>query len=248
MVYPLKLKTYLKVYKIMNEKNVILKKYLLLIVSSLASGIFIGLGGFANVVASSYQLKFLGAFLFSIGLFLVCTLKSKLYTGQIGFVIENKHKFIALELFIMLIFNLLGAILIGYLLSFAFLNNQDIANSINTIVSSRIGNIANTWYKSLISSVICGLFVFLAVYFYKFFDNYFAKIFSLVFCVTIFVYIGAEHCIANMFYFAFANSFDVLNCFYNLLLTIVGNSIGAILTYLLVKCLSYKLQKNEVKK
>lgn len=216
------------------KKNLFIK-YLLICLSGFCAGIFIGLGGFANIVSLSNNLKFIGALLFSIGLFLVCGLSCHLYTGQIGFVVKNYHKLIWLDLILMLVFNLLGAYVLGVILKLTIQSNESVLLAIDNIVNARIGDVSSNWYKSLILSFTCGVFVFLAVYFYKLFDNYFAKIFSLIFCVTVFVFIGAEHCIANMFYFAIANNVDTLSCFYNLLITIIGNSIGALATYFAIQ-------------
>lgn len=240
-------------FKIQNEY---LKKYLVLLVSSLAAGIFIGLGGLLYIVARTYvatinvDLSYLlGAVLFSIGLLLVCVLGAKLYTGQIGFVIPNAHKFLALDLIIMLLMNLLGASLVG-LLSYPIFYNNDAFMSIATnVASSRYifyfdnQSLGETWYKAFISALFCGFFVFMAVYLYRKFDKWFPKIFFIVFCVTAFVYLGMEHCIANAFYFAltlFAGDALAITC--NLLLVILGNSIGSILTYLLVKPLEICLK------
>ena len=55
--------------------------------------------------------------------------------------------------------------------------------------------------------------------------------FILVFCVSAFVIAGFEHCIANMFYFAFGNAYGVHfgMTVLSLVLCTLGNSIGAII-------------------
>lgn len=220
-----------------------IKKYSKIFISGVLAGVFIGIGGLAYILSTSYGYKELGAFSFSIGLLLVCLLGAKLYTGQIGFVIENRHKFIALDLFIILIGNLIGAAVFGSLMFLVFQSNEGVMATAQEVVSARL-NLINLekFYLPFITSFFCGMFVFLAVYFFKIFDNYFVKIFLLVFLVFLFVYLGFEHCIANMFYFVFnLRNFDPLKVFLNLLITITGNSVGAIITYLM----TYLLRKSK---
>ena len=59
--------------------------------------------------------KIIGAFLFSIGLFMICANGFNLYTGKIGYVIDNKPKYL-IELLLTIIGNLLGTVGCGYLL------------------------------------------------------------------------------------------------------------------------------------
>lgn len=212
-------------------------------ISGIIAGVFIGVGGLAYIIASSFGYKELGALSFSIGLLLVCLLGAKLYTGQIGFVIQNRYKLIAIDLLIILIGNLIGATIFGSLMFLVFQNNESVMNCAQEVVQTRLNLIElDTFYQPLITSFFCGMFVFLAVYFFKILDNYFAKICLLVFLVFLFVYLGFEHCIANMFYFTFnLTNFNALNVFLNLLITISGNSIGAIITYLL----TYFLRKSK---
>ena len=84
--------------------------------------------------------------------------------------------------------------------------------------------------------------VFLAVDVYKKTNNWLIKIANLVICVALFVITGMEHCVANMFYFAFANIYAThfLNAFLALLIATAGNSLGALATYLVVREVSRK--------
>ena len=79
--------------------------------------------------------------------------------------------------------------------------------------------------------------VFLAVDIFKKSQNLFINIGGLVVCVALFVITGMEHCVANMFYFAFANLYAThfLHAFFALLLATAGNTLGAIGTYIVVK-------------
>ena len=203
------------------------------------AGLAIGLGGFLYVlmvhfVPGEYG-KILGSILFSIGLFLVCTFMLSLYTGKIGIVYEGKQeKSFYISLPIMLIGNAIGAFALGYACYFIFRNTEVINTAINTAqIRTNLPNFV-AYLVCALKSFLCGLCVYLAV---KAFNLNRLKpigILLLVFFVFVFVYCGFQHCIANMFYFGFANEMKWETLF-NLLVCITFNSFGPIIGVLLVK-------------
>jgi formate/nitrite transporter FocA (FNT family) len=68
-------------------------KYLSVLIKGILAGICISIGGFlclkVNIAANS---KVLGAFLFPIGLILICNFGYFLYTGKICYLFENKEQ------------------------------------------------------------------------------------------------------------------------------------------------------------
>mgnify|MGYP003303069919 CR=1 FL=1 len=70
-----------------------MKRFLKILFLGIGAGIAISLGAAANVSAQSLPDKtigrILGAFLFPIGLISVCTFSFFLYTGKIGYLVEN---------------------------------------------------------------------------------------------------------------------------------------------------------------
>ena len=98
---------------------------------------------------------------------------------------------------------------------------------------SILGDSAQPWYKALILGFFCGILVFLAVYVWKKSENWSIKVTGLILCVTTFVVTGAEHCIANMFFYAFAGAWN-LGDFLDVLLVIAGNSLGSLFVYSLL--------------
>ena len=207
------------------------------------AGIAIGLGGFLNLLLVSTGIeacRYLGGVVFSIGLFTVCFFGLHLYTGKVGYVMENDRSY-ALSLLIMYIGNVIGAVGFGYLM---YLTGaiRDTATSValNKIVYD--GEVGASPLKILIYSFFCCIMVFLAVDVFKKTNNWVIKIANLVVCVALFVITGMEHCVANMFYFAFANIYAThfLNAFLALLIATAGNSLGAISTYLVVREVSRK--------
>ena len=197
------------------------------------AGLAIGLGSLVFTIVSAYLNNMGGMIfasaLFSIGLILVCTLGLQLYTGKVGVVFddEKKLKENAINLPIMLAGNAVGAFALGIICHFIFMNIPEVANRIQAI---SLGKTSST--TVFLQGIFCGALVYIAVYFFKNLQNYAMKIIGIITAVTLFVYCGFQHCIANMFYFGMAFNWNV-DMLWNLLIVILTNSIGA----LLVRCM-----------
>ena len=167
--------------------------------------------------------------LYSIVLILVCVLGLQLYTGKIGVVFDNREKLVenAINLPIMLVGNAIGAFGLGILCHFIFMNIPEVADK---ILSISLGKTSST--TVFLQGIFCGALVYIEVYFFKNLENYAMKIIGIIVAVTLFVYCGFQHCIANMFYFGMAFNWNI-DMLWNLLIVILTNSVGA----LLVRCL-----------
>ena len=215
-------------------------KYLDNFILGILAGIAIGVGGFLNLLFINMNLKYLGGVLFSVGLFTICLVGLHLYTGKIGYVLENKKDYL-LSLLIMLIGNMIGAIGFGYLLYLTGISTNGILkDTVTNVINNKLILFNDEAYKGvikvLIYSFFCGIMVFLAVHIFKISNNFIIKTINLVICVALFVITGMEHCIANMFYFAIGNAYvHIGECLLSIGLAILGNSGGAILTYLVFK-------------
>lgn len=172
--------------------------------------------------------KMLGAFLFSIGLYSICAFGLNLYTGKIGYVIDNKPKYL-LELLFTLIGNLLGTLYAGYLLTFTRIGTS-LAKSAETM---SIAKLNDTLISIFILSMFCGMIMFLAVDLYKRIND-FGKYVGIFMGITIFILCGFEHCVANMFYFTISRLWSIDAIKY-ILVMILGNSVGSILLALGIK-------------
>ena len=69
-----------------NKKRMIKMKRLSEFIKAILAGAAISIGG---IVFLSCDVKYVGAFLFSTGLVTVCMFGFNLYTGKIGYVLEN---------------------------------------------------------------------------------------------------------------------------------------------------------------
>ena len=102
----------------------------------------------------------------------------------------------------------------------------------NTAINETAQNVADAklninYMQTPINGIMCGMCVKKAVSMFS--ENRMKPkgIFYLAFFVTMFVFYGFEHCIANMFYFACANAWKNKNMYINLALVIAGNTLGS---------------------
>lgn len=222
-------------------KNTYLDNFLL----GILAGISIGIGGMLYIICVTYVNKYLGGVAFSIGLLTVCYFGLHLYTGKIGYLTENNRKFI-ISLLIMYVGNIIGAVGFGYFLRIVGFNSGAIAETIKNISLKKTINIGNgigqQWWNMLIMGFFCCNLVFLGVDIYKKNKNWLVKIFGIVICVAIFVILGMEHCVADLFYLAVGNVYPshFIGAILGILISTIGNSIGALVFYQLINNSSMK--------
>jgi formate/nitrite transporter FocA (FNT family) len=116
--------------------------------------------------------------------------------------------------------------MMGLLLRAAFV--EDYANlftSLDSMVSHKLDSV---WYLKGIKSFFCGMLVYLAVEGFNKIENNFGKYVVLVLCIAGFIFAGFEHCVANMFYFSIAGSWNVQTLVITLVVAL-GNSVGGML-------------------
>lgn len=204
-------------------------------VKSILAGIFIGLGGALNLVLTSNNQPYLGAIFFSLGLLLVCFLNAYLFTGKVGYILETPKK---LDILKGALGNTIGAFIIGLIFSFVFPFNTsfDFTSFINNKIIDLFHFDYVYFFKFLFRSMLAGVFVFLAVEGFKKVDNKLISALLIILAISGMIITKSEHSIANLFYYgALINyvSIDFLSVFTTILLTMLGNSAGAILMYLL---------------
>ena len=207
-----------------------MKDNLKVLIRAILAGVMISIGGTIYLVCES---KMLGAFLFSIGLYAICSFGFNLYTGKIGYVIDNKPKYL-IELLFTLIGNLIGTIGSGYLL---FLTRQ--GDKLRATASAICETKLNDNLLSIfILAIFCGIIMYLAVDLFKRLND-FGRYMGIFMGITVFILAGFEHCVANMYYFSAANMWEWKTVLY-VLVMVAGNSVGSILLALGMK---YGLKK-----
>ena len=201
------------------------------------AGAAIGVGSFTFLLIK-YLLRdydpsgMFASMMFSVGLLTVCIFGLNLYTGKIGVFLDDREKIKenSINLPIILLGNAIGAFGLGIIFHFIFMNWEGFFNSYSGMRS--ITDAKCNSGTVFIQGLLCGALVYIAVYCFKNFENWAMKIIGLVVSVTLFVYCGFQHCIANMFYFAFEFKWGI-DVLWNLLIVILTNSVGA----LFVRCL-----------
>ena len=219
-------------------------KYLNMVLKGIFAGASIALGGFLFILVTSINsseiFKVLGALIFPFGLFLVCFFKFNLFTGKIGLIFEKRQeKDFYISLPLMYLGNLIGSLIIGYLCYFIF-RNTDIFNRVTAINEAKTTlDSFDAYVVMIVKSLITGLCVYLAVKSYNVCSKMYQKIILVFIFIAIFVYIGGDHCVANMFYFSFGNNWG-LHSIINILIVTICNSLGTIPGVLLFKNLLLK--------
>lgn len=209
-----------------------MKKIVNNLLLSFVAGVLIAIGG---TVFLSCESKYLGALLFSVGLFFIVEGKYKLYTGAIGYLLDNKKED-NFQLFTILIGNFLGTFLVANILKVTRLASALLTKN-KELVSTKLND---SWYSILFLSFMCGILIYLGVDNFKKSLNNFSKVLGIIFCVVVFIISGFEHCVANMFYFSLASVWSFKAILY-ILIMIIGNSLGGLLIPSIIK-ISKKLE------
>lgn len=198
-----------------------MKKYLQILLSALAAGMWIGIGGTVYLSLKAMNHPIAGAVLFSIGLLMIVTCSFHLYTGKIGYLFKNKPCYLW-ELLFTWIGNLGGTALVGYLLRLTRLSILPIAREMCEV------KLSDSRCSIFILSVFCGILMYAAVNGYFTSKEPFGRFLVVIFPVTVFILSGFEHCVANMFYFSAANMWSWKAWEYLFFMTL-GNSLGGVL-------------------
>ena len=232
----------------MKEK---INKFLKYFVSGGLAGFFISFGGLTYILCNAYikidsgLAKFIGALAFTVGLFFICIFSLLLYTGKIGYVIdkeEDKFK----KLIITIISNCLVAFAMGCIYYVIFKNNSEVMNYLDTVVAQKNNFLGNNMLslELLIKGFLCGVCVFIATYIFKKSNTTLFKFLGIIIPIFLFVFLGFEHCIANVFFDGFAMEFS-WQALCNFLLVLVGNSLGSITFNALFKYIEVKVHDKD---
>ena len=179
--------------------------------SSTLSGICIGIAGFGYLAEKSI----IGAVLFSFGLLTVVHYGLKLYTGTAGFIKKGEVG----QLFLILLFNIIGCGLVGLMARCSPMPLQDTAQGILE------GRLSIGPLRGTVLAIGCGFIMTTAVTFARQGKNL-----PLLFGVPLFIMCGFPHCVADVFYylcvpvqFLSDNALSVLLFYISI---VIGNFIG----------------------
>jgi len=205
-------------------------------------GAFIALGGAGNIISSSTLVKtdpgfakFLGASVFPVGLILVVTLGAELFTSNcllsVAFV-NKKISFTQMirNLVTVYLFNYVGSFIVAYITVKGGSFNADSLAYLQNIATHKVDASA---YALFIKGILCNVLVCGAVIQSYTSRDTIGKLVGAWLPIMLFVLIGYDHSIANMFYLTAAkladtSLFGVSGILYNLFYVTLGNILGAL--------------------
>ena len=188
--------------------------------SAILSGLCVALGGSAFL---SLESKIAGAIAFTVGLFVICSYGFHLFTGKVCYVLDNDGRYAAL-LPVIWLGNLAGA------WCTAFLERQ---TRVGAAMAERAAamvdiKLADSLWSVFLLAIFCNILIYIAVEGYARHPHEIGKYLSLFFGVTIFIFCGFEHCVANMYYISMANAWSAKALIF-ILVNTLGNAVGGLL-------------------
>lgn len=210
-----------------------MKKVILDFFNAVFAGIMIAIGG---TVFLSVENRVTGALMFAIGLIVILHLGFNLYTGKIGYCVNNKPSYLLFCLNVWL-GNFAGTALVGYGLRITRLHTlSERAAGLCAV------KLADDPLSIFLLAIFCGILMYIAVDGYKNIEHVLGKYLTVFLCVSVFILCGFEHCIANMYYFSVSATWGIQALLYLLVMSL-GNAIGGMMIPALNKIKQLLLKK-----
>ena len=229
-----------------------MKKHIKTVLFGIYAGLAIGFGGLLNILmntafdANPIWGRILGSLLFPIGLTLVCFLGLNLFTGKIGYVLDNNKSYLGF-LALAYIGNILGSLLIGVFCLLVFKGTGVYGTAWKISEGKMVAFEFLPIMKMFAGAVLCGVCVYAAVFCYKTFKQVWLKVIGIFIPIFLFVFFKFDHCVANMFYFTFGWNYGNPLSYLNIIVVTLGNSLGSIVLNELVKAFKKLFLKNDQK-
>lgn len=188
---------------------------------AIMAGAFIAMGG---VVFLSLNNKIVGAFMFSLGLFAVCTLKYNLFTGKVGYLFCNDVKTYLPWCLMVWVGNLVGSIIVAELVRLTRVAPGIIEKSTKLVQVKA----DDTLISLFVLGILCNIMVVHAVDQYLNNPHEIGKYLGIIMSIMVFILCGFEHCIADMFYIQMARMWNSQTIIALIVITL-GNVLGGIL-------------------
>ncbi|HQL99332.1 MAG TPA: formate/nitrite transporter family protein [Ruminococcus flavefaciens] len=195
-----------------------MKKYIDLFLRAFITGTLIAVGGIAYLSCDN---KYIGAFLFGTGLFVILNFNLALFTGKVGYAVENKPKYL-FDLLIIWLGNFAGTVISAILVLCTRISG--ISEKAAALCETKTND---SPVSILILAFFCGMLMFIAADGYKIISNSVGKALTIFLPVVVFILSGFEHCIANMFYFSLAEAWTARSFSYLIIMSL-GNALGGI--------------------
>lgn len=224
------------------------KQALATFLKGILAGICISLGSALFLVVTNLAGKFAAGLVFPLGMLLILNLGYFLYTGKVCFLFNHLKRgpnlHYSLQLLVGLIGNLLGAFIIGAVLSFVFDKVTAFKETIdgNEVVTTIVeygrtvieGKVSNHLGKVFVLAILCNILIYFCVEGFSKVENQFVKHLIVFLTIGTFNILGFEHAIADMFYISFGGYYGSDSLIF-LLVVIAGNTVGGLIIPLVVK-------------
>ena len=224
-----------------------------LIMLAILAGSFIAIGALTyTIVVTDSTLglgptRLLGGIGFSVGLILVIIGGAELFTGNALMVMAIMDHKITLRVLIrnwviVYIGNFIGALIIAiFVVLSGVLDNPPVSQTVSSIAQ---GKLSLSSSQALFRGILCNILVCLAVWMSFAARRVSGKVLVIIFPVAVFVCIGFEHSIANMYVIPVAMiagylPVDISALLFNLFFVTIGNIIGGAVFVGLVYWLIY---------
>ena len=200
-----------------------MKKTVSVFLKAILAGFCIGLGGvvFLGLMPTS---KPLGAFLFAIGLFTICTHGFNLFTGKACYILDNKPSYLG-TLVVIWVGNLIGAFCMAALMHCTRVSGA-YTEAAQTLVAAKNGDSLGSLF---VLGMLCNVLIYIAVDGYKSNPHEIGKYIALIFGVAVFILAGTEHSVADMFYYAAAGELFTGEGILRLVIISLGNVVGGLI-------------------
>ena len=173
------------------------------VVDAIAAGILISIGGCVFLACAGDGMKWLGAILIPVALLCICFKGYSLFTGKVGYLVNDHSKDYWQVVITSLIGNAIACCGVGLIIAYAM---PHLSATAATICSAKL---EQQLFSIIVRAILCGVLMYMAVSVYK-----------------------EKNSIANMFYFGAANMLNAHSIVY-LCFVIAGNAIGGMLFPLL---------------
>ena len=212
------------------------------ILLSIFAGAFIAIGGLANIgIGASYlkinksMMYFLGGCVFPIGLIAVVFFGADLFTSSClnPYVCIFKKKYVGrlfINIGLVFIFNFVGAILIALITWGSHVIDGENLVYLEKIAAKKL----STDYGAIfLKAIMCNILVSGAVVLSYFSKSTVGKVILIWFPIMIFILLGYEHSVANMFYYALIKykipGYSIGQMAINMSIVTLGNIVGGLI-------------------
>ena len=195
-------------------------KKLELFVSAVLAGVLISISGALYIGSGRAPV---GAVLFSVALFTICTRGLALFTGRVGDLVKRTDRAAcALELAVIWAGNLAGCLVTGAAMAYAKPACRE------TGIEMAASKLGERPMQAFVLAVLCGILMYIAVDHFRSWQGDLGRFLGIFLCIPAFILAGFEHVVADMFFLSLGiEQAQLGQTVLFLLICTLGNACGA---------------------